>query len=199
MEKVKASDYIAIAGVGATLLGILVTWLVMKRQFASKKLSYSFSIEPVLRSSDLDLAQDLKVYYKDELLPSPAMLNISIGNSGLAAVEQVTIVVDLPTSTYLIPGYFIDVPNGYSVLWDVERTDAEECTITLEHINPGQVARVRLLMDEIPKGEPRFSCAMPNVQFTKTGAVRLGVFAEFLIQQLAPQVLSAMRSNSWLN
>jgi hypothetical protein len=54
------------AGVLATGLGALATWLVMRRQFASKRLSYFYRIEPIIRSDDEDLARDLKVYYKGE-------------------------------------------------------------------------------------------------------------------------------------
>jgi hypothetical protein len=158
------SDYIAIAGVLATALGAMATWLVMKRQFASKRLAYSFEVEPIVRNSDPDLSRDLKIFFKGEELPEPALLDIRITNTGYIAIEKAEVVVALPGVTYLIPGYFVDIPDGYSRLWDIERTDAEECTIKLEHINPKQVARVRLLMDELPKGEPRISCAMPNVE-----------------------------------
>ena len=164
------ADSIAITGVLATLLSILVTWLVMKRQFASKKLKYSFEIEPIVKSNDPDLARDLKVFFKGEELPEPALLSITITNVGYTAIEDAKVVVELPDATYLIPGYFVDVPPGYLYLWDIERTDAEECTITFKHINPNQVARVRLLMDALPKGNPRISCPMPNVECTAQAA-----------------------------
>jgi hypothetical protein len=189
----KTADYIAIASVMASLTGAFITWLVMRRNFASKKLAYSFNIEPILRSSDPDLAEDLKVFYKDELLPSPALLNISIVNAGLSAVEDAKVIVNLPCTTYLLPGYFVDLPPGYSSLWTIERTDAEECTIQFKHINPNQVAHIRLLMDNTPTGAPTFSCAMPNVEFTKTKLVKAGPFAELLISHLAPHLLSLLR------
>lgn len=187
------AEYIAMAGVFATVLGALVTWLVMKRQFASKKLSYSYAVEPIVRSDDPDLARDLKVFYQGEELPQPTLLSLEITNTGHTAIENCEVVVQLPGATYLMPGYFVDIPAGYLMLWDIERTDAEECTIKFKHINPKQVARVRLLMDEMPNGEPRIACPMPNVECTKTSLATLGVVAEIAIQLVAPQLLGALR------
>jgi hypothetical protein len=187
------SEYIAIAGVFATVLGALVTWLVMKRQFASKKLSYTYTIEPIVRSNDPDLARDLKVFYQGEELPEPTLLSIEITNTGHTAIENAEVVVQLPGATYLIPGYFVDIPAGYLMLWDIERTDAEECTIKFKHINPKQVARIRLLMDEMPKGEPQIVCPMPNVECTKTSIATLGLVAQIIVEAVAPQVLGAIR------
>lgn len=187
------TEYIAVAGVIATVLGSLVTWLVMKRQFASKKLSYTYEIEPIVRSNDPDLARDLKVHYRGEELPQPTLLSLEITNTGHIAIENVEIIVELPGATYLIPGHFVDVPAGYYMLWDIERTDAEECTIKMQHINPKQVARVRLLMDEMPKGEPLISCPMPNVECTKTTVATLGMVTEFVVQVFAPQLIGSLR------
>lgn len=187
------SEYIAIAGVFATALGALVMWLVMKRQFASKKLSYSYTIEPIVRSDDPDLARDLKVFYQGEELPQPTLLSLEITNTGHAAIENAEVIVQLPGATYLIPGHFVDIPAGYLMLWDIERTDAEECTIRFKHINPKQVARIRLLMDEMPNGEPRIACPMANVECTKTSLATLGIAAEVIVQAVAPQLLGAIR------
>ena len=187
------SQYIAIAGVFATVLGSLITWLIMKRQFSNKKLSYSYTIEPIVRSDDPDLSQDLKVLYQGEELPNPTLLSLEITNTGHVAIENCKVVVELPDTTYLIPGYFVDIPAGYLFLWDIERTDAEECTIKFKHINPKQTARVRLLMDEMPKGEPKISCPMPNVECRKTSLATLGVVAEFIVQVFAPQLLGLNR------
>ena len=186
-------EYIAIAGVVASLASALVTWLVMKKQFASKKLSYSYTVEPILSKTDPGLAGDLKVYYKGEELPEPTLMTLKIMNTGLAAIENAEVVVQLSGATYLIPGYFVEIPPGYLTLWDIERTDAEECTIRFKHINPKQIARVRLLMDEKPKGEPLLSCPIPNVEFTKAGNAKLGVFAEFVVAAVAPQLLGLIR------
>jgi len=187
------ADYIAIAGVAATLSSALITWFVMRRQFASKRLSYSYEIEPIVRSNDPDLARDLKIYYKDEELPAPTLLSVEIANVGLTAIENAEIIVALPGATYLIPGYFVDLPPGYLMLWNIDRTDAEECTIRFRHINPKQVARVRFLMDELPKGEPTICCPMPNVECTKASLAKLGVAAEFIVKHVAPQFIPFIR------
>ena len=49
------ANYLPLASAAATLFGAMVTRLVMKRHFASKKLSYSYAIEPIIRSNDPDL------------------------------------------------------------------------------------------------------------------------------------------------
>jgi hypothetical protein len=155
------------------MLGSLVTWLVMKRHFSSKRLTYSFEIEPLLKSADPDLARELKVSFRGDELPQPALLSVEISNTGYTAIEKAHVIVQLPGATYLIPGYFIDIPSGYEGLWEIERTDAEECTIRFDHINPGQIAKVRLLMDEVPSGPPRISCPMPNVQCVRGKVVSI--------------------------
>lgn len=165
---------IAILGALAAVAGPVVTWLVMRKQFSSKQLAYTFEIEPLLKSADPDLARDLKITFRGEELPRPAQLGIEISNTGYTAIEDAAVVVKLPGSTYLIPGYFVDVPAGYDDLWDIERTDAEECTIRFRHINPGQVAKVRLLMDELPSGAPSISCPMPNVRWVQAKSASFG-------------------------
>ena len=165
----------------------------MKRQFASKTLTYSFDVQSIIRSSDPDLARDLKVFFRGEELPEPALLSLTVSNTGQTAIEDARVVVQLPGATYLIPGYFVDVPPGYESLWNIERTDAEECTINFQHINPKQVARVQLIMDELPKGEPRISCPMPNVRCIRGSSVTLGAVAEAIVSVVAPQLLRALR------
>lgn len=167
----------------------------MKRQFASKKLTYSYSIESIVKSTDPDLARDLKVFYQGNELAAPTLLSVEITNTGLAAIENAEVVIQLPGTTYLIPGYFVDVPAGYLMLWDIEQTDAEECTIKFKHINPKQTAKVRLLMDEIPKGEPRIACPMPNVEISRANLATLGVVAQFVVSVAAPQILGVARTH----
>ena len=187
------TEYIAIAGVAATVLASLVTWLVMKRQFSTKKLTYSYTAESIVKSTDPNLARDLKVFYKGEELPEPTLLSVEITNTGLTAIEDAEVVIQLPGATYLLPGYFVDIPAGYLMLWDIEQTDAEECTIKFKHINPKQTAKVRLLMNETPKGEPRFACPMPNVECTKASLATLSVAAKAIVSVVAPQILGLAR------
>ena len=186
-------EYIAVAGVLATTVGVLVTWLVMKRQFASKKLTYSFEISPLLTNADSDLARDLKVTFRDEELHQPTLLSLAISNTGMSAIENAEVLVQLPGSTYLIPGYFVDVPAGYDSLWTIDRTDAEECTIIFKHINPKQVAHIRLLMDEAPVGQPNVACPMPNVECVQGNPVPLNTLTEILVSVVAPQLIRGFR------
>ena len=153
--------------------GVVVTWLIMKRQFQSKRLSYSVEVEPILRRTDPELIFDLKVMFKGEELLRPTLLNLDVANTGYAAVEDVRIIVRLPGTTYLVPGYFLDLPPGYAALWTITSTDAEECEIHLKHLNPKQIARVRLLMDETPTGVPQVVCPMANVRLVRVDDVRL--------------------------
>jgi hypothetical protein len=192
-KEMTTSDYIGLAGVFATISGVLVTWLVMKRQIATKRLSYSMEIEPLLLKKDADLARELKVIYRGEELPEPALLSFEIANVGLAAVENARVIIKLPDATYLIPGYFQDIPAGYDSLWEIVRTDAEECEVRFKHINPKQVARIRFLMDEIPKGELSVSCPMPNVELIKSSKIQIGSLAEFVIEAISPAAMSLIR------
>jgi hypothetical protein len=187
------AEYISIASIVATLAGVVVTWLVMKHQFQSKRLSYTADIEPILRRSDPELIFDLKVMFKGEELLRPTLLNLDIGNTGHTAVEDAKIVVRLPGTTYLVPGYFLNLPAGYSELWTIVPTDAEECVIHLKHINPKQIARVRLLMDETPNGAPQVVCPMPNVQFVRVEDIQLSGFARVLARVFIPQLTQAIR------
>jgi hypothetical protein len=187
------ADYIALAGVLATLISVLVTWLVMKRQFASKKLSYALTIQPLLLKQDDGLARDLKVFYRGEELPQPTLLSVDIANIGLAAVEDAKVIIQLLGATYLIPGYFQDTPLGYGPLWTIERSDAEKCEVHFKHINPKQIARIRLLMDEVPQGEPLVFSPMPNVELTKASRVELSKVAEIVIGAVSPKALNLIK------
>lgn len=187
------AEYIALAGVVATLLGIFVTWILAKRQFAVKKLTYSYDIEKLIKSDDLDLSRDLKIFYRGDELPEPTLMTLEITNIGHSAIENAEVVVQLPGSTYLIPGHFVDLPAGYLSLWDIERTDAEKCTVKFKHINPRQTAKIRFLMDEMPQGQPQLACPMPNVEFDKASAITMGVIAEIIVSVVAPQVLGITR------
>ena len=116
-----------------------------------------------------------------------------ITNTGHVAIEDAEVVIQLPGAAYLIPGYFVDVPAGYQMLWNIERTNTEECTIKFKHINPKQVARARFLMGEMPKGEPQIICPMPNVECIKASSATLGLVPEIIIQMVAPQILGGIR------
>jgi hypothetical protein len=63
----------------------------------------------------------------------------------------------------MVPVQIEDVPPGYEHLWEIVRTDADECAIKLAHINPGQIVNATILMDEVPIAMPDFRCPMANV------------------------------------
>lgn len=160
-------DFIAIAGVVAVIVGPIVTWWVMRKQYASKKITYDYSIDSIVKNDDVELARDLKVSYQGIDIKNPALLSLNIANSGLTAIENVEIMVHLPGAAYLIPAYFVKVPPGYETLWKIQKIDEENCKIYFEHINPKQIAEIRLLMDENKETQLIVSCPMPNVIFVR--------------------------------
>jgi hypothetical protein len=161
------SDYIGIGGIIATVIvGILtgvITWIIAKKTQSTKKLNYDIRVYPIL-SQQADMCKDLKIYYKGEELPEPYILAVDIINSGNQAIVNPPIKISAVGATYVIPGYFEDVPVGYEELWSIERSDAEECKLHIEHINPKQIIKVRLYLDEKPSQMPLFTCPMENVE-----------------------------------
>lgn len=191
-NNLERADYIALIGVFATLLGVFVTWLIMKRQYSSKKLAYSYDVEPILMSKEANFAQDLKVTYKGQELSNPLLISLNIANIGLAAVENVEVIFKLPNASYPIPGYFVDVPSGYAEQWDIESTDPGVCKIIFTHINPKQVSHIRLLIADNFEGDPEISCPMANVEFKRGNSLNLSMIAEILIQLTAPQLYASI-------
>ncbi|MDC4605179.1 hypothetical protein OHV64_09935 [Acinetobacter baumannii] len=193
-----AAEYIAIAGVGATLIGVFITWYVMKKQYTSKKLTYSYSIDAIVKNNDPKLARDLKVSYQGKDITHPALLNLKIVNSGLVAIEDAEIIIHLPGATYLIPGYFEDIPAGYEALWNIQKIDEEHCKVQFKHINPKQIAEICLLMNESQKKKLIVSCPMPNVECVEGNILNINNFVDalqFLVEVgFLPNYL---RSNRW--
>lgn len=182
------SDYIAIAGIVATLLGVLITWMVMKKQYASKKLSYLYDIEPIIISNKLDLPE-IKVTYQGQELSHPMLLNLNLVNTGLSAIEDAEVIIRVKNATYFLPGYLAEIPAGYDAHWSVDSTALGICKIKFKHINPKQTAKVRVLIsEEITSEDIEISCPMANVEFVQGGALKLNAFAEIVIQVTAPQL-----------
>ena len=149
-------QWIAVAGVTTTLIGVIVTWIIAKRTQSKRELSYRLSMDSLMPKKLSDPNEKLEIMYKGELLVEPVLLCVDITNTGNAPVENPPIEVEAVGTTYVIPGYFEGCPAGYEALWQIERMDAESCRIRLAHINPGQTAKVRLLMDELPSKPPIF-------------------------------------------
>lgn len=156
-------DYISISIGIATLL---VTWFAAvystKKNIRTYKLKYGIQLFPII-GQEFYKSGDLKIYYKDELLPEPTLLTIDIINSGNAAIERPPIEVEAIGATYIIPGYIEDIPSGYENKWTLERTGPESCAIKLEHLNPGQVVKARFFLDENPIEKPVIKCAMKDL------------------------------------
>lgn len=167
----KLSDYLTIGSIAATIVIGILSWFVSayitKKGLQKKRLSYEIKIHPIISKAFFNKTDDLKVYFKNELLPDPTLLSIDIMNTGNVAIERPPIEVEAVGATYVIPGYIEDIPLGYEELWTMERTDAEKCSIRLDHINPGQVVKARFFLDENPKELPLFKCPMKNLEIKK--------------------------------
>ena len=163
------TDFFALLGVIATvatgLLGALVAWRLATRRDTTI-LQYSLSLSPLLPPSTKGF-ESLRVEYQGDELPYPMFLVVDVTNLGRHSINDVPILVRAPGTTYVYPGYVEDMPLGYSDKWEIARTGPEECTIHLEHLNPGQVVKARFLLDEQPKAEPLVACAMPDIELRR--------------------------------
>lgn len=184
---------IALGGAISTLLGVVITWLVAKRTQPKKELAYRIGMDRLIPTKIADPGGHL-VIYKGEELPEPVLLTVDISNTGNVPVENPPIEVKAMGATYVIPGYFETPPPGYEDLWSLERTDAESCAIRLAHINPGQTARARLLMDELPAELPIVSCPMAGLQLKEQGTVQISGPARLLLEILSPSASALIKT-----
>jgi hypothetical protein len=164
----KMSDIISVWSIVVTLFVGLVTWIVTyyltKKSIKTKKLSYEMKLTPLIPAGREEDFKKFKIYYNDAQLVKPYLLSVDIINSGNIAIENPPIEIEALDATYIIPGYFEDIPPGYEDLWSSERVDAEVCNIKLEHINPGQIAKVRFYLDEEPSNDIVFKCPMKDLK-----------------------------------
>lgn len=162
------SDLISVWSIGAALFVGLVTWILTyyltKKSIKSKKLSYEIKLTPLIPAGREEDFKKFKIFYNDDQLVKPYLLSVDIINSGNVAIENPPIEIEAMDATYIIPGYFEDIPPGYEDLWSSERIDAEVCNIKLQHINPGQVAKVRFYLDEEPSHDIVFKCPMKDLK-----------------------------------
>lgn len=165
-------DFIGLGGIIATIVvGIftcLVTWKLTMKTIKQLKLTYSIHISPILSNSftknkELSLT-DLQIKYKNKMLQNPCLLTLDIINIGNEAINNPPIKVKCNENIEIIPGYFEDVPHGYEKLWTINKHDSAGCTISLEHINPKQIVKARLFLDDFPKDKIIFECPMENIQ-----------------------------------
>lgn len=187
-------QWITVSGVVATLLGIFVTWIIAKRTQAKMQLSYRLSMDSLMPKKLADPDETLEIKYKGELLVEPVLLSVDITNTGNVPINNPPIEIEAVGATYVIPGYFEGCPPGYDDLWRIERTDAESCAIKLAHLNKGQTARVRLLMDEFPEKPPIFKCPMSGLEVKEQSRVEVSGFIQTLLEIFAPTVSQLIKT-----
>lgn len=182
------AEYLGLGAIIATVLVGIVSWILSayltKKTLKRKKINYEIKMFPIISKDFSSKSSDLKIYFKEELLPEPTLLAIDIINSGNVAIEVPPIEIEALGATYIIPGYIEDIPPGYEDIWKLEKTDAESCAIHLEHINPGQVVKARFFLDEFPKNPPVFKCPMKDLEIIEVDTEIKKVFLESLISAL---------------
>jgi len=192
------SDWIGISGVAATIAAALVAWFVSawstKKSLASQTLGYRMNLSPLLAMERVPGGKSaLKIEFNGEQLVEPMLLSVDIINLGNRAIERPPILIEAVGATYVIPIYIEDAPPGYDDLWTLERTDAEQCAVHLEHINPGQVVKARFFLDEVPKRMPIFKCPMKDVKVSEVKSLEVGPLAATLLEILSPVTYSAVK------
>lgn len=191
----KAPDWIAISGVAATIIVGLISWIVSaaltRRTLDRKILGYRMEASPLMTTSLKSAG--LKIEYKGEELPHPVLLTLEIFNLGNVAIINPPIsIATVRGATYIIPVQVEDPPAGYEDLWDIRRSDADECEVSVAHINPGQVLKATFLMDEVPREMPCFRCALPDLVVKEVKPSELAKVSLEIAEATFP-MLSAMR------
>jgi hypothetical protein len=192
------SDWIGISGAAATIVAALIAWFVSawstRKSLTTQTLGYRMNLSPLLAMDRVPGGKaSLKIEFNGEQLVEPMLLSVDIINLGNRAIEQPPIVVEAVGATYVIPIYIEDTPPGYEDLWELKRTDAEQCAIHLEHINPGQVVKARFFLDEVPKQMPVFKCPMKDVKVTEVKSLEVGPLASALLEVISPATASAVK------
>jgi hypothetical protein len=192
------SDWIGISGIAATIIAALIAWFVSawstKKSLATQTLGYRMSLSPLLAMDRVPGGKaSLKIEFNGEQLVEPTLLSVDVVNLGNRAVERPPIVIEAVGATYVIPIYIEDAPPGYEDLWKLERTDADQCAVQLDHINPGQVVRARFFLDEVPKQMPVFKCPMKDVKVTEIKSLEVGPLASALLEAISPLTASAVK------
>lgn len=192
------SDWIGIFGAAATIIAALIAWFVSawstRKSLATQTLGYRMNLSPLIAMDRVPGGKaSIKIEFNGEQLVEPMLLSIDIVNLGNRAIERPPILVDAVGVTYVIPIYIEDAPPGYEDLWKLERTDAEQCAIHLDHINPGQVVKARFFLDEVPKHMPVFKCPMKDVKVTEVKSLEVGPLASALLEVISPRTASAVK------
>lgn len=193
------SDWINISAVAAVIIAALISWMASawatKRSLARQAIGYRMTMSPLLAVDKLPGGSaSLKIEFNGEQLVEPTLLSVDIVNLGNRAIEMPPILIEAVGATYVIPIYIEDVPPGYEDIWTLDRTDAEQCAVRLEHINPGQVVKARFFLDKIPAQIPIFKCAMKDVSVTAMSSAKLGPVAEAILEMVSPVAYTAVKA-----
>ena len=197
MLQLSTSDIIAITAVAVTLVVGVVSWFVSatlaRRSMKRMEIQYRLKMTSLLDKSRFRDANQITMSYKDDVIDELVLLEVDIINSGNIAIENPPLKIESKDATYIIPAYIDDIPNGYDTFWDFEREDGETCLIQANHINPGQVLKARFLMDQMPSGEPVFTCPMPNLKVRRTNNIEISPLANKLLEVMYPTLASAIK------
>jgi hypothetical protein len=192
------ADFIAIAGVVATIVVGVISWFVSahlaKKAMRTEELSYRMKVTPLLNNRLFKEADKLKIEYKGEQIDQLVFFEVDIVNSGNVAIKKPPIIIASLDATYIIPAYLEDVPPGYESLWEIVREDGETCSINVDHINPGQTIKARFLMDTMPPGEPTFACAMPDLRVRRIADIEISPIATGLLEAFYPTLARVVRA-----
>ncbi len=191
------SDVIGIMGAMATVIIGILSWFVSaahsRKTMQRKELQYRIRVTSLVNNKIFKEAESLEIKYKGDIIDELVFLEVDIINSGNVAILNPPIKIESRDSTYIIPAYFEDVPDGYDYHWAVEREDGETCRIKADHINPGQIIKARFLMDNLPPEEPMFTCAMPDLSIKRASDVEVSLVAGKLLEVVYPNLASAMK------
>lgn len=192
------SDIIGIVGTVATVVVGILSWFlsayIAKKQMRNEELSYRMRITPLLNNKLFKDEDKLEISYKGDVIDRLVFFELDIVNSGNVAVKNPPIRITSLDATYIIPAYLEDVPSGYDALWQIEREDGETCLIVAEHINPGQTIKARFLMDNMPPGEPNFSCAVPDLKIRRIADIQVSPVATTILEAFYPSLARAVRA-----
>lgn len=194
------SDIIAVIGIVASVVVGILSWLlsayIAKKQMRNEELSYRVRITPLLNKKLFKDEDKLEITYKGEVIDRLVFFELDIVNSGNVAVKNPPIRITSLDATYIIPAYLEDVPSGYDGLWRIEREDGATCLVVADHINPGQTIKARFLMDNIPPGEPEFSCAVPDLKVRRIADIQLSPVATTILEAFYPSLARVVRALS---
>jgi hypothetical protein len=196
MPNFTTTDEIAIVGIITTTIIGVVSWFVSafneKRKAERKELHYRIKMTPLMDKKKFKDVENLMIQYKEDIIDELVLLEVDIYNAGNTCIENPPIRIESKETTYVIPAYIDDVPDGYDDLWELERIDGEACNIKVNHINPGQTLKARFLLDEMPKKLPVFICPMPNVKVIPEKELKMSPFILHILKQMYPSLSQAI-------